>query len=82
MVQNMNKPKTNPEVDAGKALRIIMAARNITNEELAIGLELKTPMTISYYRKQKSLSQGVVTRLANYFDMTVPEFLNISLIIQ
>jgi plasmid maintenance system antidote protein VapI len=69
------------KIDVGKSLRIIMAARNVSNAELAKDLDLASSMGITYYRKRKSLNSDIVERLANHFGLSVGEFLNLAALV-
>jgi len=69
-------------VDVGKSLRILMAARNVSNRDIMPSLDLKSPMGVTYYRKQKILNGKIIQKIADYFEISVPEFLNLSLIVK
>jgi DNA-binding Xre family transcriptional regulator len=61
-------------LNAGKALRVLMAARNIAADKLKDDLGVSST-TISTLRREKLISGKNLAMLANYFEISAANFI-------
>ncbi len=64
-------------MNTGKSLRILMAAKNISSNELAEKLGCTT-QTIVNYRKNENQSFIAVEKLADFFEMSADKFIAVA----
>lgn len=61
------------DINAGKALKVLMAKREVSREKLAFDLGLST-VTISTLRNSKLISGSSLVKICDYFNLKASEF--------
>lgn len=61
------------DINAGKALKVLMAKREVSRDQLSKDLGLST-VTISALRNSKLISGANLVKLCDYFNLKASEF--------
>lgn len=71
-----SEPSTINQVDFGKCVRAAQAMRKYTNQEIGDALG-KTPQQISRYRNNNDCKINTALKLANFFNLSLHEMLEL-----
>ncbi len=65
--------KTGDKMNIGKSVKVAMAQKELSINDVVVGLGISYPQ-VSVYRKKPIQSGAIIQRLADYFEMSVSEF--------
>ena len=71
-----SKMTSHSETDIGKCIRVAQAIRDIKSSELAEGLGV-VPQQVNRWRNASNIRFHQVQRIAQFFDMTLDEFVSL-----